>query len=123
MFTEFLLISACGGLGAVARFVLNTSIQRWWTKAFPMSTFIINTIASLCAGVAAASFFCHTVDNSAYLLFATGFLGGFSTFSTCVNEILALIRGRHFGVATTYFILTIVIPLGAAILGWFIGSL
>ena len=30
-----LLVCLCGGLGAVARFVLNTSIQRWWSRAFP----------------------------------------------------------------------------------------
>ena len=52
----FLLVCMCGGLGAVARFVLNTSIQRWWNRLFPLSTFIINVVATFCAGLAAASF-------------------------------------------------------------------
>ena len=51
----FLLVCICGGLGAVARFMLNTSIQRWWHRAYPLSTFIINIIAALCAGTAAAA--------------------------------------------------------------------
>ena len=42
----FLLVCICGGLGAVARFMLNTSIQRWWPRAYPLSTFIINIIAA-----------------------------------------------------------------------------
>ena len=51
----FALICMCGGLGAVTRFVLNTSIQRWWNRAFPLSTFIINVLATFFAGVAAAA--------------------------------------------------------------------
>ena len=53
----FALICMCGGLGAVTRFVLNTSIQRWWNRAFPLSTFIINVLATFFAGVAAAAYF------------------------------------------------------------------
>ena len=82
----FALICMCGGLGAVTRFVLNTSIQRWWNRAFPLSTFIINVLATFFAGVAAAAYFYQTADHSSYLLFVTGFLGGFSTFSTAINE-------------------------------------
>mgnify|MGYP000655175975 FL=1 len=78
----FALICMCGGLGAVTRFVLNTSIQRWWNRAFPLSTFIINVLATFFAGVAAAAYFYQTADHSSYLLFVTGFLGGFTTFST-----------------------------------------
>ena len=71
----FALICMCGGLGAVTRFVLNTSIQRWWNRAFPLSTFIINVLATFFAGVAAAAYFYQTADHSSYLLFVTGFLG------------------------------------------------
>ena len=84
-----LLVCLCGGLGAVARFVLNTSIQRWWSRAFPLSTFVINVIATFCAGVAAAAYASMAVEQSTYLLFVTGFLGGFSTFSTAINEMVS----------------------------------
>ena len=63
----FALICMCGGLGAVTRFVLNTSIQRWWNRAFPLSTFIINVLATFFAGVAAAAYFYQTADHSSYL--------------------------------------------------------
>lgn len=69
----FLLVCICGGLGAVARFMLNTSIQRWWHRAYPLSTFIINIIAAICAGTAAAAYFYQTVNYSTYLLFVAGF--------------------------------------------------
>ena len=95
----FLLVCICGGLGAVARFMLNTSIQRWWHRAYPLSTFIINIIAALCAGTAAAAYFYQTVNYSTYLLFVAGFLGGFSTFSTAINEMVSLTRTRQLAVA------------------------
>ncbi len=74
----------------MARFVLNTSIQRWWSRAFPLSTFVINVIATFCAGVAAAAYASMAVEQSTYLLFVTGFLSGFSTFSTAINEMVSL---------------------------------
>ncbi|NMM98615.1 fluoride efflux transporter FluC [Bifidobacterium olomucense] len=120
---SFLLISMCGGLGAVARFVLNTSIQRWWNRMFPLSTFIINVIATFCAGVAAAAYAHQVVPQSTYLLFVTGFLGGFSTFSTAINEMVSLARNRHFAMAAYYLVATIVVPIICVTLGWIVGSL
>lgn len=120
---EFLLVCLCGGLGAVARFVLNTSIQRWWNNIFPLSTFIINITAALFAGIAAAAYTYQTVNYYTYLLFVTGFLGGFSTFSTAVNEMVALAKDRRYIVSGVYFIATVVVPFLAVMGGWWIGSL
>ena len=119
----FLLVCVCGGLGAVARFMLNTSIQRWWHRSYPLSTFIINIIAAVCAGVAAAAYYYQTVNYSTYLIFVAGFLGGFSTFSTAINEMVSLTRGRKFAIAVTYFLATLVLPFAAVVLGWWIGAL
>ncbi|KAB7789517.1 fluoride efflux transporter FluC [Bifidobacterium leontopitheci] len=114
----YLGVCACGGLGAVTRFVLNTSIQRWWSRAFPLSTFIINVLATFFAGVAAGAYFYGTADHSAYLLFVTGFLGGFSTFSTAVNEMVSLARHGKYGVAAGYLLATVVVPVLCVALGW-----
>ena len=116
----FLLVCMCGGLGAVARFVLNTSIQRWWNRLFPLSTFIINVVATFCAGLAAATFARQVVPESTYLLFV---LGGFSTFSTAINEMVSLARNRHLAMAAFYVLVTIVVPVICVALGWIVGSL
>ena len=118
-----LLVCLCGGLGAVARFVLNTSIQRWWSRAFPLSTFVINVIATFCAGVAAAAYASMAVEQSTYLLFVTGFLGGFSTFSTAINEVVSLARNGRFAMAGWYLLATVVVPIVCVALGWMVGSL
>ena len=121
--TTFLLVCLCGGLGAMTRFVVNTSVQRWWNRAFPMSTFVINVIATFCAGVAAAAYACGTADHNAYLLFVTGFLGGFSTFSTAINEMVSLARSERFVTAALYFAATVIVPLLCVAAGWWVGSL
>ncbi|WP_425350842.1 fluoride efflux transporter FluC [Bifidobacterium colobi] len=118
----FLLVSLCGGLGATARFVLNTSIQQTWKRLFPLSTFVINVIATFCAGLAAAAYAQQVVPESTYLLFVTGFLGGFSTFSTAINEMVSLFRNRHFGTAVFYLVATIVVPIICVTLGWIVGG-
>lgn len=118
----FLLVCLCGGLGAVARFILNTSIQRWWKQLFPLSTFVINVIATFCAGVAAGAYASMAVPNSTYMLFVTGFLGGFSTFSTAINETVSLARNEHFGMAGLYLAATMLVPLGCVGMGWLVGT-
>lgn len=120
---QFLLVCACGGVGAVARFVLNTSIQRSWRKLFPLSTFIINVLASLLAGVAAAAYTYQTVNYYTYLLFVTGFLGGFSTFSTAINEMVSLVKSKRIGMALGYFAVTVLIPFLMVVLGWWVGAM
>ena len=38
-------VCLCGGLGAAARYVCDSVIKASWHKAFPLSTFVINSIA------------------------------------------------------------------------------
>lgn len=114
----FLGACLCGGLGAVARFVLNVSIQRWWKRPFPLHTFTINVIATFCAGIAAGAYMHGVVPHATYLLFLTGFLGGFSTFSTAMNEVVTLARSERFGIAAAYLAATIAVPVVCVTLGW-----
>lgn len=119
----FFLVCVFGGLGAVTRFVANTSVQCWWNRAFPLATLLINILSAFCAGVAAASYALGGTEHSTYLLFVTGFLGGFSTFSTAINEMLSLARSKKLILAASYFAATIVIPLLCAAAGWYLVSL
>ena len=119
----FLLVCLCGGLGATTRFVVNTSIQRWWNRAFPLSTFVINVIATFCAGIAAGALAQHGVEHNTYLLFVTGFLGGFSTFSTAINEMVSLLHARKWPVAAAYIAATIIVPLLCVAAGWWVVTL
>ena len=111
------MICLFGGIGAMARYVLDVSIQRSWNSRrgrnpnFPISTLVINGIASLCAGIAMMSYYSQSVDMDTVMMFVVGFLGGFSTFSTALNEVVSLIRQRRFTLALGYGIATVAVPL------------
>lgn len=118
-----LLVCVFGGFGAVARFILDTSIQRWWNRPFPLSTLIINIVGGFCVGVAAAAYFNQTVDQQTYLLFVVGFFGGFSTFSITINQIVSMARNERRWGALVYLVVTIIISLLSIAFGWWLGSL
>ena len=117
------LLCFFGGIGAMARYVLDVSIQRSWNRSFPLSTLVINGIASLCAGIAMMSYYAQSVDSQTVMLFLTGFLGGFSTFSTAINEVLSLIRKKRFAMALGYGVSTVAVPLVCVALGFGLASL
>lgn len=117
------LLCFFGGIGAMARYVLDVSIQRSWNRSFPLSTLVINGIASLCAGIAMMSYYAQSVDSQTVMLFLTGFLGGFSTFSTAINEVLSLIRKKRFAMALGYGVVTVAVPLVYVALGFGLASL
>lgn len=77
----------------------------------PLSTLVINGVASLCAGIAMMSYYSQSVDMDTVMMFVVGFLGGFSTFSTALNEVVSLIRQRRFTLALGYGIATVAVPL------------
>lgn len=117
------LLCFFGGIGAMARYVLDVSIQRSWNRSFPLSTLVINGIASLCAGIAMMSYYAQSVDSQTVMLFLTGCLGGFSTFSTAINEVLSLIRKKRFAMALGYGVATVAVPLVCVALGFGLASL
>ena len=112
------MICLFGGIGAMARYVLDVSIQRSWNRdgnhSFPLATLVINGVASLCAGIAMMSYYAQSVDMGTVMTFVVGFLGGFSTFSSAINEVLSLIRKRR---------ATVAVPLACVALGFGIAML
>ena len=94
-----ILVCLCGGVGASCRYLLDVTIKTYWQRAFPLSTFTINLIAGFLAGLVAALALGGTLDEPWRLVLATGFLGGFSTFSTAINEMVTLFRKHRSGLS------------------------
>ena len=109
-----ILVCLCGGLGASARYVCDSYIKACWHRAFPMSTFVINVIAGFLAGIVAGLY------ARSVVLLATGFLGGFSTFSTMMNETVTLLRGGRIAAFAGYFVASVIVPVIAVACGYMI---
>lgn len=110
-------VCLCGGLGA-AKVCCDSVIKASWHKAFPLSTFVINSIAGFLAGVIAGLYSRRFLSDPAHVMLATGFLGGFSTFSTMMNESVTLLRGGRITVFVGYVLTSVVVPVMAAALGY-----
>ncbi len=88
------IIGVCGGLGALARFLVDTGVRNWWPVRFPVATLAINVTGSALLGFVLAC-----VDggapNGVGAAIGTGFCGGYTTFSTAMVETATLIRDRR----------------------------
>jgi CrcB protein len=113
---RYLLVFIGGGLGSLVRF----QISEWCSKygfTFPWATLISNVFACFIIGVLTGLSLKNQLHTSYKLLFATGFCGGFSTFSTFSIETLRLFQTQN--IATAYFnlILSLILCLSATFIG------
>ena len=107
---HYLLIGIGGGLGGCRRAGLGGSIlHRTVDWRFPISTFFVNVLGCLVAGVLAGLItqYEYFSPQTPVFLF-TGLLGGFTTFSAFGLETVKLLRDGAYGVAMSYVLLSVV---------------
>jgi len=85
-----------GFLGANARYLLGGFVSERWGAVFPLGTFVINVTGSFILGF----FMAYAqerpwLEPSARLMFAVGFVGAYTTFSTFEYETMRLIQNRE----------------------------
>src|SRR4051812_49157893 len=102
--TRLLLIIGVGGfLGSISRYVVQEWMIRLFTSPFPVGTFIVNMAGSfLIGGIYALAEKTGFLSNEWRVFLATGFCGGFTTFSTFSYEIVTMLRGGTAGYAVLY---------------------
>ncbi|APD41983.1 fluoride efflux transporter CrcB [Francisella orientalis] len=95
------------------------------SKQIPIGILMCNIIGSLIIGMMAA-FLIQTKlfneDISTYVrsLFVTGFLGGFTTFSSFSLDILNLLQRGEALLAIGYILVSVIVSLIAVILGFYL---
>ena len=89
---SFLLVFLGGGLGSGLRYLVTIAMNQY-SKVLPFGTFAVNMIGCLLIGlVLGYAQKENTLTSNQTLLLATGFCGGFTTFSAFASENLELIR-------------------------------
>lgn len=106
---QVLLVFVGGGFGSVLRFLIGKYLNNSGT-GFPYGTFAANIIGSLLIGLilgyAAKQ---HTLSENQVLFLATGFCGGFTTFSAFAYENHLFLKSGDFMNFAVYTIMSFVI--------------
>ncbi|MEG0134681.1 MAG: fluoride efflux transporter CrcB [Cetobacterium sp.] len=100
-----------GGLGSVSRFILSKFVNNFLDLSFPIGTFVVNLIGCFLIGFLFGIFETTFISQNKRLFIFTGFLGGFTTFSSFELESLSLIRDHHITKGLLYVILGNVLGL------------
>ena len=114
-------IAFFGILGCWARFAQTNLVQTVYGREFPYATMSINVMGSFIMGF----LFIETLERLTIAPalrtgILTGFIGGYTTFSTFEMEALLLAEGGEFVKAATYLVLSVVLGLLAAFGGAYI---
>lgn len=116
----YVTIAIGGILGCWARYAMTNSVQAWLGRGFPYATLSINIAACLLIGF----LFTITVERivvvpTIRLGLLTGFIGGFSTFSTFAMETFLLAEQGAWGRSALYVFLSLLLGLAATAAGVF----
>ena len=120
---QVLVVFIGGGIGSAVRYLLS----RWLNNleaAIPYGTLLSNVVGSLIIGfvlgyVAKSTSFSETQT----LLLATGFCGGFTTFSAFVFENYAFLKSGDYLNFISYTLGSIVLGLLAVFIGLYFSKL
>ena len=83
---QLVLVFVGGGLGSVLRYIIGKALNNT-ENGIPYGTFLANVLGSLLIGIILGlALKNNTLSNNQTLLLATGFCGGFTTFSTFAYE-------------------------------------
>lgn len=111
-------IGVMGAAGAYARFSATAMITRRRATAFPWGTFSVN----LSGGFALGFLTGLGLGGDALLILGTGFLGGYTTFSTWMVEAQRLGEDARWGLMQAYLLGSMAAGLAATGLGWLLAE-
>jgi CrcB protein len=114
----WLAVALLGGLGASARFLIDSLISARALGDLPLGTLAVNTSGSLLLGLLVGL----AVTGNALVLAGTAMLGSYTTFSTWMLETQRLAEDAKSPAAVLNVLLSLLVGVGAAALGRSIGA-
>ena len=114
----YLAIAFGGALGALSRYWLTVSIERFNGTGFPLGTFMVNLLGSFLIGLLYILFAEKlSVADQWRPVIIIGFLGAMTTFSTFSLDALLLFQQGHYNTALFYVLSSVMICIFAAYAG------
>ncbi len=94
-----LLVFLGGGMGSAARYLIS---KIFTADKFPLGTFAVNILGCFLIGIITTLFTKNIISQDLKMLLTVGFCGGFTTFSTFMNENLSLMKAGDFATTALY---------------------
>ena len=116
---SFLIVGIGGAFGAMARYGVGLFAIKNLGASFPFGTIIVNIAGSFLMGLLIAWLARRTggSSNELRLFLATGFLGGFTTFSAFSLDTITLYERGDLGQAAIYVGLSVIASILALVAG------
>ena len=105
MVQNILLVALGGAVGSVCRYLLSMLNG----TSYPWGTFTVNILGSLLIGLLVGLVNKGSLSPEMKLLFVTGFCGGFTTFSTFVNESFGMMKAGDVLLSALYIGASVVV--------------
>jgi fluoride exporter len=113
------LIGIGGFLGSLSRYGFNLIFKSF---TLPASTFLVNIIGCFIIGIIASFAQKLTISTDLKFFMATGFCGGFTTFSAFALENQKMISEGNLILALGYITLSVICGIAMVYLGYYLAN-
>ena len=118
MIKMILAVAAGGALGAVGRYLVISAVGQIFGTAFPLGTIVVNVVGSFVLGaLTEAMALVWSPSPELRAMIVVGVLGAFTTFSTFSLDVALLYERGALGQAALYIGFSVVLSIGAFVLG------
>lgn len=115
----FWAVAVGAALGGVSRHYLAMFVHQRSGTEFPLGTLVVNVTGSLLLGVIMRyALQTDVISPEARSFMATGFCGGYTTFSTFSYDTVKLLEEGEYGRAGLYVSASVIISLLATLVGF-----
>jgi CrcB protein len=111
-------VGLVGGVGAIARFLLDGAVAGRLGREFPYGTLVVNLSGAFALGVLVGA----TLDDNTYRVVGTGLIGAYTTFSTWALESHRLGEDGELRIGALNFAVSLVAGVVLAWLGRELGA-
>ena len=106
-----------GGLGSASRYLVSLAAGRWFGDSFAWGTMLVNLVGCFLIGFVVGLVDRALLSRAFRIVLVTGFLGGFTTFSSFSLESVRMISSGSLGKGLANIGVNVLVGLGLTLAG------